>query len=59
MPVRALFAEADVAEVVDDLGWGHDCDTWPEVAAARAAAATAADTAPDAAIRAATEERMP
>lgn len=59
LPVRALFAEADVAEVVDDLGWGHDCDTWPEVAAARAAAATAADTAPDAAIRAATEERMP
>jgi molybdopterin-guanine dinucleotide biosynthesis protein A len=59
LPVRALFAEAEVADVVDDLGWGRDCDTWPEVAAARATVATPAEAAPDAAIHAPTEERMP
>lgn len=67
-PVRTLFGPADVIDVVDEAGWGRDCDTWPEVAAARAAAASAAcprrrpactAATETAAERAATEERMP
>jgi molybdopterin-guanine dinucleotide biosynthesis protein A len=37
-PVRTLFESADVTEVVDKAGWGRDCDTWSDVAAARIAA---------------------
>jgi molybdopterin-guanine dinucleotide biosynthesis protein A len=35
-PVRALYEEVAVAEVPDRAGWGRDCDTWADLAAARA-----------------------
>jgi molybdopterin-guanine dinucleotide biosynthesis protein A len=55
--VRTLFGSAHVVEVADEAGWGRDCDTWPDVAAARAAA----DAAPNRAAAAtrAAQERMP
>ena len=37
--MRALAAGVPTVEVVDTQGWGQDCDTWDDVAAARAAAA--------------------
>jgi molybdopterin-guanine dinucleotide biosynthesis protein A len=33
--VRTLFSGVDCIEVVDDGGWGLDCDTWDDVARAR------------------------
>jgi molybdopterin-guanine dinucleotide biosynthesis protein A len=55
-PVWRLFESAHVVEVVDEAGWGRDCDTWPDVAAARAVAQTGTDRAVAAQ---AAEERMP
>jgi molybdopterin-guanine dinucleotide biosynthesis protein A len=55
-PMRTLFESARVVEVVDEAGWGRDCDTWPDVVAARAAAETGTDRA---AAAQAAEERMP
>lgn len=34
-PVRALFATAEIMDVPDPQGWGRDCDTWDDLAAAR------------------------
>lgn len=56
--VRTLFGSACVVEVADEAGWGRDCDTWPDVAAARTAAETVTHRA-GAASFAAAEERMP
>ncbi|MGH8961152.1 MAG: molybdenum cofactor guanylyltransferase [Jatrophihabitantaceae bacterium] len=35
-PARALVAAVDMIELPDLDGWGRDCDTWDELAAARA-----------------------
>jgi molybdopterin-guanine dinucleotide biosynthesis protein A len=35
--MRTLVAHVDVVEVPDLAGWGRDCDTWDDLAAARAA----------------------
>jgi molybdopterin-guanine dinucleotide biosynthesis protein A len=35
-PVRALAALVDRVEVADGAGWGRDCDTWDDLAQARA-----------------------
>ena len=45
-PVRALIRGADVVPVPDPHGWGRDCDTWPDVEAARSEAAQASRSAP-------------
>jgi hypothetical protein len=34
-PVRALTSSARAVHVPDPDGWGRDCDTWADVAAAR------------------------
>jgi molybdopterin-guanine dinucleotide biosynthesis protein A len=34
--VRSLLVDATVVLVPDEAGWGRDCDTWDDVAAARA-----------------------
>lgn len=36
-PVRALFGSATMITVTDRDGWGRDCDTWADLAAARRA----------------------
>jgi molybdopterin-guanine dinucleotide biosynthesis protein A len=33
--MRALYADARIAEVPDAGGWGQDCDTWDDLARAR------------------------
>jgi molybdopterin-guanine dinucleotide biosynthesis protein A len=33
--MRALYASADVVEVLDPEAWGQDCDTWADLTAAR------------------------
>jgi molybdopterin-guanine dinucleotide biosynthesis protein A len=35
--VRSLLASVAVVPVPDEAGWGRDCDTWDDLAAARAA----------------------
>lgn len=35
-PVRALYEGVAAVEVPDPAGWGRDCDTWADLAAARA-----------------------
>ena len=35
-PVRALTSSVAAVHVPDTGGWGRDCDTWPDVEAARA-----------------------
>jgi molybdopterin-guanine dinucleotide biosynthesis protein A len=35
-PMRALLAGVPVVAVRDDAGWGRDCDTWEDLAQARA-----------------------
>jgi hypothetical protein len=35
--VRALLAAVTPVLVRDEGGWGRDCDTWDDLAAARAA----------------------
>lgn len=35
-PMRALYRSATIVEVADPLQWGLDCDTWDDLAAARA-----------------------
>jgi molybdopterin-guanine dinucleotide biosynthesis protein A len=35
-PVRRLYAGVAVNEVPDPAGWGRDCDSWDDLAAARA-----------------------
>jgi hypothetical protein len=35
-PVRALYDGVAVIEVPDPAGWGRDCDSWDDLAAARA-----------------------
>jgi molybdopterin-guanine dinucleotide biosynthesis protein A len=35
VPVRALFGSATMITVTDRYGWGRDCDTWSDLAAAR------------------------
>ena len=37
---RELYAAVRVADVLDDRGWGQDCDTWDDIEQARARAAT-------------------
>jgi molybdopterin-guanine dinucleotide biosynthesis protein A len=37
--VRQLFAGVATAPVIDDHGWGRDCDTWDDLAQARREAA--------------------
>jgi molybdopterin-guanine dinucleotide biosynthesis protein A len=37
-PVRALYDAVAVREVADPAGWGRDCDSWDDLAAARAEA---------------------
>ncbi|WP_375486811.1 molybdenum cofactor guanylyltransferase [uncultured Jatrophihabitans sp.] len=44
--VRDLFATVRVAAVPDPHGWGRDCDTWDDVAAARSAAQDASRSSP-------------
>jgi len=36
VPMRALYATAPIVAVPDTGGWGQDCDTWDELARARA-----------------------
>ena len=36
VPMRALLQAAEVARVADVQAWGRDCDTWPDIDAARA-----------------------
>jgi len=36
VPMRALYAAAPIVAVPDTGGWGQDCDTWDELARARA-----------------------
>ena len=38
-PMRALADAVSWSPVSDDAGWGRDCDTWADLAAAREAAA--------------------
>jgi molybdopterin-guanine dinucleotide biosynthesis protein A len=38
--VRSLLTNVTAVLVPDDAGWGRDCDTWDELAAARAAEGT-------------------
>jgi molybdopterin-guanine dinucleotide biosynthesis protein A len=45
--VRSLLAGVTVVLVPDDGGWGRDCDTWADVAAARTAFTSTAPTDPN------------
>jgi molybdopterin-guanine dinucleotide biosynthesis protein A len=36
VPVRRLYSGVAVSEVPDPAGWGRDCDSWDDLAAARA-----------------------
>ena len=35
VPARALLGAARIVRVADPAGWGQDCDTWEQLAAAR------------------------
>ena len=35
VPARALLSDARIIRVADLAGWGQDCDTWEQLAAAR------------------------